>query len=84
MKDAHEVIREFNDLVNMTAAELEKWLKSDDSQSAGWPKEDADGETVGHDSGKKIVDILQANPGKEPDKYTEDDVSHMRRVVAYW
>lgn len=84
MKNEQDVISEFNEVVNMTAGELEKWLKSDDSESAGWPKENEDGETVGHDSGRKIVEILKANPKKNPEKYTEDQVQHMRKVVSYW
>lgn len=83
MKDNKDVVKEFNEIVNMTASELEKWLKSDDSQSAGWPKENEDGESVGHDSGRKIVEILKDNPKKEESKYTEDQISHMRKVVAY-
>ncbi|KAL0943382.1 uncharacterized protein CTRU02_201268 [Colletotrichum truncatum] len=86
MKGKEEVIAEFNEYVNMTAEELESWLKSDDSNSAGWPKDDADGEgeTVGHDSGRKIVEILSANPEKKEDEYTDEQVEHMRKVVAYW
>jgi uncharacterized protein DUF3140 len=86
MKPSEEVITEFNELVNMTAEELEKWLKSGDSNSAGWSKDDAegDGETVGHDSGRKIVEILKENPDKDADRYTEDQIEHMRKVVAYW
>lgn len=84
MKDEHEVVEEFNELVNMTASDLEKWLKSDDSRSAGWPKEGDDGESVGHDSGRKIVDILKSNPSKDPEKYTDEQVKHMRKVVSYW
>jgi hypothetical protein len=84
MKSQDQVISEFNDLVNMTASELEKWLKSDDSNSAGWPKDNGDGESVGHDSGRKIVEILKSNPKKQADKFTEDQVSHMRKVVSYW
>ncbi|KAG6136439.1 hypothetical protein E4U12_001210, partial [Claviceps purpurea] len=83
MKDNDEVIQEFNDLVNMTASELEKWLKSSDSNSAGWPKDSEGGESVGHDSGRKIVEILKANPQKKPDKYDDDQVEHMRKVVSY-
>ncbi|EEY20447.1 conserved hypothetical protein [Verticillium alfalfae VaMs.102] len=69
----------------MTASDLETWLKSDDANSAGWPKDDADGdgETVGHDSGRKIVEILKANPDRKEDKYTDEQVEHMRKVVAY-
>ncbi|GJC93141.1 DNA-binding protein [Colletotrichum higginsianum] len=86
VKPAEEVVSEFNEYVNMTAEELESWLKSGDSNSAGWPKDDAegdDGETVGHDSGRKIVEILRANPDKKEDAYTEEQVEHMRKVVAY-
>ena len=86
MKAKQEVIEEFNEHVNMTAEELESWLKSGDSNSAGWPKGEAngDGETVGHDSGRRIVEILIANPDKKKDKYTDEQVEHMRKVVAYW
>lgn len=84
MKDNKEVISEFNEYVNMTASELEKWLKSDDSNSAGWPKNEGDeGESVGHNSGRKIVEILKANPDKDPEKYTDDQVQHMRKVASY-
>jgi hypothetical protein len=41
--------REFNELVNMSASELESWLKEEDSTSSGWSKDDGSGETVGHD-----------------------------------
>jgi len=34
-------------------------------------------------SGRKIVEILEKNPKKDPSKYEEDDVAHMRKVVAY-
>lgn len=83
MKDNNEVISEFNEYVNMTASELEKWLKSDDSNSAGWSKDGGDGESVGHDSGRKIVEILKSNPDKTPDKYTDDQLAHMRKVASY-
>ncbi|RCI09386.1 hypothetical protein L249_3723 [Ophiocordyceps polyrhachis-furcata BCC 54312] len=85
MKDQATVVREFNELVNMTASELKKWLTSADSQSAGWPKdgEKEDGESVGHDSGRKIIEILESNPEKNPDSYSEDHIDHMRKVVAY-
>lgn len=83
MKDNQEVIEEFNKLVNMTASELETWLKSKDSGEAGWSKDDESGETVGHESGRKITEILKSNPNKDPKKYNDDQISHMRKVVAY-
>lgn len=38
---------------------------------------------VGHESGRQIVDILKRNPKKESDKYTDEDLQHMRKVVSY-
>lgn len=34
-------------------------------------------------SGRKVVEILKKNPKKDPSKYSEEDVQHMRRVAAY-
>lgn len=84
MKDQDTVIKEFNDLVNMTVSELEAWLDSEDSQAAGWPKGEDGKESVGHDSGRKIISILESNPDKNVEKYTDDQVDHMRKVVSYW
>lgn len=68
----------------MTAPELRSWLQQSSSESAGWSKEsDGGGETVGHDSGRNIVAILERNPDKNPDVYDEDDIQHMRKVVSY-
>jgi hypothetical protein len=83
VKDDKDVIAEFNEYVNMTASELEKWLKSEESSEAGWRKDGGDGKSVGQDSGEKIIEILKANPDKDPEKYTEDQIQHMRKVAAY-
>ena len=77
-KDKETVIKEFDDAVNMTVKQLESWLKTEDSKSVG-QKDDGDDESKGHKSGKRIIDILQ----KKKDDYTDDDVSHMRKVVSY-
>lgn len=34
-------------------------------------------------SGRKIIEILKKNPKKDPSKYDDNDVKHMRRVAAY-
>jgi hypothetical protein len=34
-------------------------------------------------SGRKIIEILEKNPKKDPEKYDENDLAHMRKVVAY-
>lgn len=83
MKEDNEVITEFNEYVNVSASELDKWLKSDDSSKAGWHKDGGDGESVGQESGHKIVEILKSNPSKDPEKYTDDQIQHMRKVASY-
>ncbi|KAK7542331.1 uncharacterized protein J3D65DRAFT_209803 [Phyllosticta citribraziliensis] len=82
-KDTETVIQEFNEIVNMTPNELNEWLGTEQSTGSGWSKDDGSGETVGHESGRKIIEILEKNPRKDPEKYDEDDVQHMRKVVSY-
>ncbi|MFI7597834.1 DUF3140 domain-containing protein [Actinoplanes sp. NPDC049681] len=69
---------EFKDAVNMTAAELSKWLETDESQKVG-QKSAGGGESVGHDSGRKIIQILHT---KKAD-LKEADEEHMRKVIGY-
>ncbi len=69
--------KEFDEVVNMTAKELEKFLDTDESQDVG-QKKDGD-ESTGHASGRRIVDILNT----KKDDLTDDDYAHMRKVVGY-
>jgi hypothetical protein len=69
--------QEFRDTVNMTAGELEKWLGTEEAKRVG--QKDGTGESTGHASGRRIVALLRS---KESD-LTEDDHSHMRKVVGY-
>ncbi len=73
-----QAIAEFKKAVNMSPAELEKWLDTDESKKVGDKSDGAD-ESVGHRSGEKIVRLLR----KKKDDYTEADVEHMRKVVGY-
>ena len=75
--DRQRIIEEFEEAVNMTPKELEDWLQSDESKSVG--QSDGGGESKGHESGRKIVEIL----GKNKSDYTDEDVEHMKRVNAY-
>lgn len=65
----------------MSASELQDWLGGAESAGAGWSKDDGSGESIGHESGRKIVDILERSEAGED--VTDDDVDHMRKVVAY-
>ena len=69
---------EFDDVVNMTPSELERWLETDESKEVGF-KDDDGGESVGHASGRRIVEIKRT---KKAD-LTDDDREHMAKVVAY-
>jgi len=71
-----DVRHAFDDVVNMTAGELEKWLETDESKSVG---QSDGGESVGHESGRRIVTLLRR---KKAD-LGEDDIAHMRKVVGY-
>ena len=75
-KSEEQVVVEFGEAVNMGRKELEDWLETDESKSVG--QADGGGEPEGHESVRKIVEIL----GKKKSDYT-DDVDHMRRVVSY-
>ena len=75
-KSDEQIIKEFDESVNMSAGELEEWLQTEESRKVG--QKDS-GESRGHESGRRIVEILE----KDRDDYTEDDVSHMRDVVSY-
>ena len=76
--DRDEVRRDFAEAVNMTGKQLEKWLDTPESQAVGQHR-DGDGESVGHESGRRIVALL----GTKKDDLTDDDVAHMRKVVGY-
>jgi hypothetical protein len=75
-KDRQQIVEELEEAVNITRKELEDWLQTDKLRSVG-PGDG--GESKGHESGRKIVEIL----GKNKSDYTDDDVDHMRRVVSY-
>jgi hypothetical protein len=72
-----DVKTEFDDLVNMTAKELHEFLGTDDSKNVGQKKDG--GESTGHESGRRIVEILKT---KKAD-LSDDDYEHMRKVVGY-
>lgn len=75
--DRDETIHEFHEAVNMTPSELDTWLDTDESREVG--QKDGGGESVGHRSGRRIVDLLRANKSD----HTDEDVDHMRKVVGY-
>jgi len=60
----------------MTATEIERWLGTDESKAVG----DSDGgESTGHRSGRRIVEILE----KKKSERTDADREHMRKVSGF-
>ncbi|MGF9691946.1 MULTISPECIES: DUF3140 domain-containing protein [unclassified Rhizobium] len=76
--DRDKIWKDFGDAVNMTPAALDRWLATDESKAAGWTQDGAD-ETIGHHSGRRIVEIKH----KAKADLTDDDYAHMRKVVGY-
>lgn len=72
-----DIARDFKEVVNMTPNQLQKWLGTDESQRVGW-KKDGD-ESVGHESGRRILGILSS----PKERWSDDDYAHMRKVVGY-
>ncbi|WP_308517699.1 DUF3140 domain-containing protein [Sphingomonas flavescens] len=79
--DRDKVRKDFGEAVNMTPAEIEKWLDTKDSRAVGWKGEhgDGEGESVGHASGRKIIAIKR----KKVADLTDGDYDHMRKVIGY-
>ena len=75
--EEREALDAFREAVNMAPAELERWLETDASRAVG--QKDGGGESTGHASGRRIVELLRT---KQAD-YTADDVAHMRKVTGY-
>ncbi|TDB74302.1 DUF3140 domain-containing protein [Actinomadura sp. KC216] len=72
-----EVAAEFGRVVNMGPEELERWLETEESWSVG--QKDGGGESTGHASGRRIVELLRT---KSSD-LSAQDYAHMNKVVGY-
>ena len=76
-KSNEQVIEEFDEAINMSRKELEDWLDTEESKEVG--QKDGAGESKGHESGRRILAILEKNKSD----YTDEDIDHLRRVVSY-
>lgn len=70
-----DVWEDWRKAVTMTASELEAWRGTHQSKSVA----QGNGESTGHQSGRRIVTILRTKKGD----LTDDDAGHMRKVVGY-
>lgn len=76
-KERERTWHEFRELVNMKPSELEKWLGTEESLSAG--QHEGGGESTGHSSGRHVLGILRTRK----DDLSDADYRHMRKVVGY-
>ena len=76
-KSRDQIWNEWRELVNLAPQELEDWLETEESRSVG--ADSGDGESKGHKSGRRIVEIKRTNK----DDLSDDDWDHMARVVGY-
>ena len=74
-KSDEQILEEFDESINMSRKELQEWLETEESKSVG----QGSGESKGHESGRRIVEIKRKNKSD----YTEEAVEHMKRVNAY-
>ena len=76
--DRDKIHREFGEAVNMTPAELEAWLETEESREVGWKREPG-AESVGHASGRRILAILR----KRKVALDDSDYAHMRKAIGF-
>jgi hypothetical protein len=77
-EDEQQTIRkDFDEAVNMAPKELEEWLETDESKAVG--DSSGGGESTGHASGRRIVEIKRTKVAD----LTDDDHAHMKKVVGY-
>lgn len=76
-KSDEDTYQEFYELVNLAPQELADWLSTEESKSVG--SAPSGGESIGHRSGRKIVDIKRT----AKDDLTDREYEHMRKVVGY-
>ncbi len=72
-----EIFTKFYENVNMAPSELEKWLETDKSKSVG--QDSGNRESIGHKSGKKIIEIKNTKKSE----LTNENYEHMKKVNSY-
>jgi Protein of unknown function (DUF3140) len=75
--DREQTVKDFHQAVNMTAAELDRWLGTRESKAVG--DKSGGAESIGHESGRRIAKILK----KGNRDLSDDDYAHMRTVTGY-
>jgi hypothetical protein len=56
-KESDDIYKAFRSVVNMPPAKLRRWLESEESKAVGWKEDSGSGESIGHRSGRRIIEI---------------------------
>lgn len=75
-KNSQQIERDFHCAVNMSAVELESWLRTPESRAVGFRRGKST-ESVGHASGRRIVSLLRNGVRNA------SDLRHMQKVTGY-
>ena len=82
--DRTRIRKDFATAVNMTASELRDWLDTDESRKVGWKGKDGKAaESVGHASGRRIVELLGKNAAELFRPLEEEDHDGMPLHYGY-
>ena len=76
--DSATTIRAFKQAVNMSPKKLAAWLETPESKEVGF-KSTEGGESVGHGSGRRILDML----GQSQVEFSSEDLAHAKKVIGY-
>jgi hypothetical protein len=76
--DSATTIRAFKQAVNLSPKKLAAWLETPESKEVGF-KSSEGGESVGHHSGRRIVELL----GQTQAEFSSEDVAHAKTVIGY-
>jgi hypothetical protein len=81
--DRATIWTEFAEAVNMTPAALDKWLGTEESRAVGWTHE-GEGEAVGHQEGRRIVEMKHKTKGTSPTRITPICARWWATSAATW
>ena len=76
--DENAIREDFHGVVNMSRAEIEAWLTTDESKKVGFTRR-GETESVGRQSARRIMAILGAQAGD----LSQADYAHMKKVIGY-
>jgi Protein of unknown function (DUF3140) len=77
-EERRDLRAKFDEVVNLSPSELERWLETDESRAVGM-RHEGESEAVGHQSGRRILAIRRTRKADLGD----GDYAHMRKVVGY-